>query len=106
MRYRCQVRLITALCTVAGLLALGAPAQAQVPLNGTYGGTQGFGTQCLSANDDGSSNAIDLTPAFPNGLNFFTGVHTTAYVNTNGNITFSGGVSTFTPNAGGAGCLR
>ncbi len=58
-----------------------------------------YGTECLSPNDDGSSAAIDLTPAFPSGLRFFDQTHTTAYVNTNGNITFAGSLSTFTPNA-------
>jgi MYXO-CTERM domain-containing protein len=90
--------------TVGALFALilaGAPAVAlaQPVLIDTLGGPQGYGTQCLSPNDDGSSNAIDLTAAFPGGLEFFGRRHTVAYVNTNGNITFAGPLSTFTPTA-------
>jgi len=99
MRHRSQVRFFTALFSIAGLLASAAPSRAVVPLIDTYGGTVGYGTQCLSPNDDGSSNVIDLTPAFPGGLHFFTNVHTSAYVNTNGNITFSGPVPQYTPSA-------
>lgn len=84
---------------LVGLLVLlvGVTASAQVPLESTYGGPQGFGSDCLSPNDDSSSNVIDLTPAFPHGLRFFTHTHTSVYVNTNGNITFSGPLFTFTP---------
>src|SRR5690349_12634634 len=74
-------------------------AKAQVPLINTFGGTRGFGTRCLSPNDDGSSASIDLAPAFPAGLRFFTRTHTAAFVNTNGNISFSGNVPTYTPDA-------
>jgi MYXO-CTERM domain-containing protein len=81
-----------------GLLASAGPARATVPLLNGFGGTVGFGTQCLSQNDDGSSASFSLTSAFPSGLHFFANTHTTAYVNTNGNITFSGRVSTYTPN--------
>jgi MYXO-CTERM domain-containing protein len=69
------------------------------------GGPQGWGDQtmagngCLSQNDDGSSPAIDITPYFPGGLRFFDMTHTRVYVNTNGNITFSGPESTYTPEA-------
>ena len=75
-------------------------AHAQVPLLDTFGGPFGFGADCLYPNDDGSSlAAIDLTPAFPMGLNFFGVTHTSAFVNTNGNISFSAAVPTFTPSA-------
>jgi MYXO-CTERM domain-containing protein len=64
------------------------------------GGPNDYGTSCLSYNDDGSSVAIPLEPAFgAAGLNFFGMTHRTMYVNTNGNITFSGPVSTYTPDA-------
>jgi hypothetical protein len=65
------------------------------------GGPAGFGPmgQCLSPNDDGSSRAIDITPYFPGGLRFFDRTHTRLYVNTNGNITFSGPLATYTPRA-------
>ncbi len=76
---------------------IGSTASAQVSLDGTFGGARGFGTDCLSPNDDGSSAEIDLTPAFPRGLRFFDRTHTSTFVNTNGNITFSGALYTYTP---------
>ncbi len=84
-----------------GLVLLGVPASvfAQPTLVDGLGGARGYGTACLSPNDDGSSNEIDLTSAFPGGLEFFGRRHSTAYVNTNGNITFNGPLATFTPDA-------
>ncbi len=69
-------------------------------LVGGLGGPAEYGErgQCLGPNDDGSSRAIDITSAFPDGLNFFGTVYRTLYLNTNGNITFNGAVGTFTPN--------
>ncbi len=82
---------------------LGVPngARAQTTLLNGFGGTAGYGPdgQCLSPNDDGSSASIDITPYFPGGLRFFTATQTRVYVNTNGNITFHGPVSTYTPSA-------
>ncbi|HJL14720.1 MAG TPA: nidogen-like domain-containing protein [Sandaracinaceae bacterium LLY-WYZ-13_1] len=91
--------LLTLGCLVAAALALlpSRPAAAQAPLLDTFGGPLGYGTNSLASNDDGSSEAIDLTPAFPGGLNFFGGPYTTAYVNNNGNITFNGPVYNYTP---------
>jgi hypothetical protein len=86
-----------ALCAAAMLLA--PVAHAQTTLLSTFGGPQGFGTQCLSPNDDSSSRSIDIRAAFPMGLRFFTSTHTSMVVNTNGNITFSGPVSRYTPSA-------
>lgn len=68
-----------------------------VPLIDEFGGPSEFGNQCLSPNDDGSSVRIDLTPAFPSGLRFFGAMHTAMFVNTNGNITFTRALSTYTP---------
>ncbi|MCC7070936.1 MAG: hypothetical protein IT383_06425 [Deltaproteobacteria bacterium] len=82
------------------LVALAAaPAVATVPLQVGLGGPRGYGTDCLSPNDDGTSASIDITPAFPAGLRFFTGTHTRVFVNTNGNITFSGAEPVYTPQA-------
>jgi MYXO-CTERM domain-containing protein len=87
-------------CAAAVASLLASPgAHATVSLLNGFGGTVGYGTQCLSKNDDGSSAPFDITSAFPGGLHFFANTHTTAYVNTNGNITFSGSVSQYTPNA-------
>jgi hypothetical protein len=80
-------------------MALAAPASAQTTLISGLGGTAGYGTQCLGRNDDGSSRAIDLTPIFPTGIQFFDRTHTSMFVNTNGNVTFSGGLATYTPAA-------
>ncbi len=73
------------------------PAHAEAPLLTGLGGPRSFGTECLHRNDDGSSVAIDLTEAFPEGLDFFGTRHTRVFVNTNGNITFNDDLSTFTP---------
>ncbi len=70
-----------------------------VPLIEGFGGPNEFGNRCLSPNDDGSSMRIDLAPAFPSGLRFFGAMHTAMFVNTNGNITFTGALSTYTPRA-------
>ena len=81
------------------LLVTPATGQAQATLLNGFGGAAGFGPngQCLSPNDDGSSASIDITPYFPSGLRFFDQTHTALFVNTNGNITFSDRVSTYTP---------
>ena len=80
------------------VMSVAAPSAAQPALE-RVAGPQNYGLDCLSPNDDGSSPRLDLTTAFPSGLRFFSETHTEAYVNTNGNITFSGPLSTFTPNA-------
>jgi cysteine-rich repeat protein len=62
------------------------------------GGPRDYGEGVLAANDDGSTAAIDITPIFgPAGINFFGVQYTSLYVNNNGNITFQGPLSTFTP---------
>ncbi len=85
------------LLVAVSLLATPAIARAEAPLISGFGGVAGFGTQCLSPNDDGSSDPIDLRPAFPMGLRFFAGQFTSVFVNTNGNITFNGALSVYTP---------
>ncbi len=89
------------LVAAVALAVLGSarPAHAQAALVTGLGGTVDYGTQCLSPNDDGSSALIDLSSAFPAGLHFFSSTYTSAYVNTNGNITFNGPVPTYTPAA-------
>ncbi len=68
-------------------------------------GVAGFGNPmaasdgCLHLNDDGSSPSIDIRPYFPGGLRFFSTTHYSLYVNTNGNITFSSPLGTYTPGA-------
>ena len=77
---RCPHRslIIGTACLIVGLGVLASAARGQAPLIATYGGTVGYGTDCLSPNDDGSSAVISLAPAFPNGLHFFSAVHTVA----------------------------
>lgn len=94
------LRLLAIACV--GAIATGGfpeAARAQVPLLDGFGGTADYGTACLGRNDDGSSRVIDLSSIFPSGLQFFDRTHTQMYVNTNGNITFSGAVPTYTPAA-------
>src|SRR5262249_10553947 len=61
------------------------------------GGTSGFGTS-IGRNDDGSSQALDVTGVFGSaGLSLFGHTYTHIYVNNNGNITFTGPNGTYTP---------
>ncbi|NIS29877.1 MAG: hypothetical protein GWO04_07890 [Actinobacteria bacterium] len=80
-------------------LCLTSAGAAQAPLIDGFGGTVDYGTSCLSPNDDGSSAEIDITSAFPGGLRFFDTTHNSIFVNTNGNISFSDRLSTYTPDA-------
>ncbi|MCP4212525.1 MAG: hypothetical protein GY764_13760, partial [Halieaceae bacterium] len=62
------------------------------------GGAAGFGDIVLQANDDDSSEAVDITSVFGvAGFNFFGTFFTDIYINNNGNITFNGPLSTYTP---------
>jgi len=47
----------------------------------------------LSANDDGSTSAIPL----PFSISFYQSSYSSLWVNNNGNVTFDGPLSTFTP---------
>jgi hypothetical protein len=63
------------------------------------GGTSGFGTS-IGRNDDDSSQSLDLAAVFGSGgLNFFGHTYAHIWVNNNGNVTFAGPNSTFTPGA-------
>ncbi len=90
--------LLGALVAALGVLVSPRDVHAQTSLINGLGGVVGYGTQCLSPNDDGSSDPVDLTGAFPAGLHFFAGTYTAAYVNTNGNITFNRQLGQYTPN--------
>ncbi|MBV8408026.1 MAG: VCBS domain-containing protein, partial [Alphaproteobacteria bacterium] len=68
------------------------------------GGTAGFGTNVLGPTDDGSTGRVDLTSVFGSaGIDFFGHYYTSLYINNNGNITFNGPNSTFTPTSIAAG---
>jgi len=81
---------------LAALLAP-ATASAQGELMTGLGGPAGFGEGVLEYNDDGSSAEIDITPAFPNGLQFFGQRFNSLFVNNNGSVTFGGATGTYTP---------
>ncbi len=89
------MRIIAALTALVALAPAAASAQGEL-ITG-LGGEAGFGTGTLQYNDDGSSSEIDLTPAFPNGLEFFGERFRSMYVNNNGSITFGGPTGTYTP---------
>ena len=62
------------------------------------GGSARFGENVLAVGDDNSSSAINITSVFGSqGLNFFGHDYTSIYINNNGNITFAGPSSAFTP---------
>ena len=97
-----NLRRITAgLAAACALLGAGAQTAEAIPLLNGFGGPSGYGlaSNCLQANDDGYSASINITPAFPMGLNFFGMNHRQMFVNTNGNITFRTGLGTYTPQA-------
>ncbi len=58
-------------------------------------------TGTLPSNDDSYTDPIDLTGAFPGGLTFFGGPYDTLVLNNNGNVTFGGSLSRYTPSAFG-----
>lgn len=82
---------------VVSWLAASGTANAQGQLITNLGGPAGFGTGVLEYNDDGSSGEIDLTPAFPNGLEFFGQRFRSMFVNNNGSVTFGGPTGRYTP---------
>jgi hypothetical protein len=61
------------------------------------GGTAGFGENFLDRNDDISTESIDITSVFENGLNFFGKNYQGFYINNNGNITFNEALSDYSP---------
>ncbi len=70
------------------------------------GGAAGYGEQSFklngvsSGNLDDGSRTVDISSVFgANGLNFYGTRTTNIYINTNGNITFNSGVTTFNPTA-------
>jgi hypothetical protein len=65
-------------------------------ING-LGGPAGFGPNMVAIGDDNSTSAITITSVFADGLDFFNQTYTSLYINNNGNITFNGPNSTFTP---------
>ena len=67
-------------------------------ISGLGGAGSGYGTLTLMPGDDNSSGAINITSVFgASGVDFFGHNYTSLYINNNGNITFNGPSSTFTP---------
>ena len=64
-----------------------------VALANGFGGPEGYGQLSQSRNDDGSSNQL----ALPFALNFFGTTYSSFFINNNGNVTFGGPVSQYTP---------
>ena len=80
--------------SVGLLLLAGAVSTASaIPLLGGLGGPAGFGELSQGRNDDSSSNQLNL----PFTINFFGQDFNSFFVNNNGNMTFGGSESTFTP---------
>ena len=82
---------------LAALLAPVAASAQEGTLMTGLGGPAGFGEGVLEYNDDGSSAEIDISAAFPSGLEYFGQRFSTMYVNNNGNVTFGGATGTYTP---------
>ena len=74
----------------AGFLAL-----VVLGVNAVQGGAvvAGFNTSSLAANDDGSTGSL----AIGFSVNYFGTTYTSLFANNNGNVTFGGPLSTFTP---------
>jgi len=67
-------------------------------LIGGLGGSAGFGEESMPRNDDSPSIPIDLTSVFGlTGLNFFGATYTGLFLNYNGSISFSSGITSFSP---------
>jgi hypothetical protein len=80
-----------------------------VPLLTGFGGVDGYGTpdHCVAAGNDNSyaapgsatPTAIELAPAFPQGIRYAGQTFTRFYLNTNGNLTFADALATPGPTA-------
>ena len=79
---------------VISISVLGPRAATGATLVSGLGGPEGFGQLAMGRNDDGSSGRLNL----PFTANFFGNSHSSFFVNNNGNLTFNGALSRFTPN--------
>lgn len=85
--------------TILATLALGTSTAYAEPLLRGMGGPDGFGSDRLRENDDGSTGEINVSAAFPDGLFFFGMGFSSLYLNNNGNVSFGGDLGTYTPSA-------
>ncbi|MBI2381187.1 MAG: PEP-CTERM sorting domain-containing protein [Gammaproteobacteria bacterium] len=74
-----------------------APAAEAYPLLNGLGGAAGFGANALPRGDDHSHGPLNTSGVFANGMNFYGQVYNQFWINNNGNITFNGAMSTYTP---------
>lgn len=81
------------LIALAVLAACACTTARADPLLTGFGGERGYGSLIMQPNDDGSSSRLSL----PFQINFFGNAYDNYWVNNNGNISFSGPLSTFTP---------
>jgi hypothetical protein len=83
--------------------AVASKARAGATLISGLGGPVGYGTDCMPPNDDGAwpagATGLDITTAFPNGLQFYTGTYKSLWINNNGNISFNSAITQYTPDA-------
>jgi len=86
-------------CLALVVASLPTPVLAQASLVRGRGGASAVVGTSLPRNADGSTAFVDLTGAFPVGLRFYGGTYTGLYVNNNGNVSFAGPLSTYTPDA-------
>jgi uncharacterized protein (TIGR03382 family) len=87
-----STRFLFAAAITATSLTAAANAALYVPFNQADPVGSGW-TQSMAPNDDGSSAQIDMGMTFC----FYQTDHTALFINNNGNVTFDGGFSTFTP---------
>lgn len=85
-----NINRLTISAIAAGLLAVGTVPAAQA---GAIHDSALFTDNTLARNDDSSTGAVNI--GF--GANFFGTTYNQLYVNNNGNVTFTGPLSTFTP---------
>jgi hypothetical protein len=70
-----------------------------IDMVGGLGGAVGYGEGQLADNDDGSTGFLDLSSVMTGGMDFFGANYSGLYLNNNGNVTFGGSMSTYTPYA-------
>jgi hypothetical protein len=96
---RSKRRLLTRTSLVVGFVAALTAVESRsvnaIPLVDGLGGTSGYGELAMNPNDDGSSDQLSL----PFDINFFGSTFDQFFINNNGNLTFNGPVSEFTPEA-------
>ncbi|MCG8617610.1 MAG: FecR domain-containing protein, partial [Desulfobacterales bacterium] len=75
------------------------PENGDTSLTNNLGGDSGFGENNVTRTDDSSSDEIDLSQVFPDGLNIYGQTYNSVYVNANGTISFGSSNSDYTPQA-------